>query len=124
MLVRREDRRTTETPNGVMTTYASPTLGGAELALWHVAIPAGKAGPLHSFDGEQVWTITAGAARLELGDEELNLQTGDSVVLPSDVLRRLTADPADGFEALVAARPGIRARMPDGTDRGVPPWIA
>jgi quercetin dioxygenase-like cupin family protein len=107
-----------------MTTLASPSLGGASLAVWRVAMPPGGQGPLHAFDGEQVLTVTGGGLELELGEGRERLGTGDSAVLPARTLRRVTADPVEGLEALVVARAGVRASMPDGTDRGVPPWIA
>jgi quercetin dioxygenase-like cupin family protein len=84
----------------------------------------GQAGPLHSFDGTQVWTMLTGSAELELDGHSEALAAGDTVVLAPGVLRQFTADQTQGFEALVTARAGVRARMPDGTDRGVPPWIA
>lgn len=52
----------------------------------------GQAGPLHRFDGEQVWSVTAGAARLELEEESIDLRDGDTAVVPAAVLRRITAD--------------------------------
>ncbi len=67
-------------------------------------MPPGQQGPLHAFDGEQVRTITSGGARLELGDDELVLRPGDAAVLPADVLRRVTADSAEGLQALVPLR--------------------
>ena len=36
-----------ETPNAVMRTLASPSLGAADLAVWTVEMRAGQAGPLH-----------------------------------------------------------------------------
>lgn len=123
-VVRRAHQRASSTPNGVMTTLASPSLGGASLAVWRVAMPPGGQGPLHAFDGEQVLTVTGGGLELELGEGRERLEAGDSAVLPARILRRVTADPVAGLEALVVARAGVRASMPDGTDRGVPPWIA
>ncbi len=123
-IVRHDEQRRTETPNGVMTTLASPTLGGAGVSVWRVAMAPGRSGPVHSFDGEQVWTVTAGSAIVEAAGERATLEPGDTVVLPADVERRVTAGADAGLEALVTSGAGVRARLPDGTDRGVPPWIA
>lgn len=68
-IVRREQCRRCETPNAVMTTLASPTLGGAECAIWRLDMNPGQAGPLHLFDREQVWTVVAGGATVELGPQ-------------------------------------------------------
>ncbi|PZG15548.1 cupin, partial [Nonomuraea aridisoli] len=66
-VIRNAEARRSETPGGVMTTFASPTQGGASRALWKVEVKPGGVGPVHDFDVEQVWTWTAGAATVELG---------------------------------------------------------
>ena len=124
-VVRRVEQRTTETPNAVMTTLVSPTLGGAGQALWEVRMAPGAAGPEHDMSGEQLWTVRAGALTVELdGVPSATLSVGDSVVLPPGRQRRLLADPRDGATALVTGPGDAHALLPDGTDRGVPGWIA
>lgn len=123
-VIRAAERRRTETPNAVMTTLASPTQGGARQAVWRVDMQAGQAGPPHAFDAEQVWTVLDGGATVELDGEALAVAAGDTVVLPASAPRRIVADPGAGFAALVAAPAGARATLEDGTDRGVPAWIA
>ncbi|GEL16776.1 hypothetical protein [Pseudonocardia asaccharolytica] len=49
---------------------------------------------------------------------------GDTVVLAAGCVRRIVADPQTGVSALVTSAAGARATLPDGTDRGVPDWIA
>jgi quercetin dioxygenase-like cupin family protein len=115
--------RRSETPNAVMTTLASPTQGGAAHALWRVDMRPGQAGPAHGFDVEQVWTALDGGATLALDGAEHALAPGDTAVIPAGAERQVTAGP-QGFKAIVTAAPGARATLADGTDRGVPPWIA
>ncbi|RVX45689.1 quercetin dioxygenase-like cupin family protein [Nonomuraea polychroma] len=122
-VIRAADARRSETPGGVMTTFASPTQGGAERALWRVDARPGAEGPVHDFDVEQVWTWIAGAATVELGGETYSVAAGDTVVMPARTVRRVLADPADGYTAVVTASAGARAMSPDGADFGVPPWI-
>jgi quercetin dioxygenase-like cupin family protein len=118
------ERRRHTTPNAVMSTLASPTLGGTGgLAMWSVEMDAGASGPEHAFDVEQVWTVTRGAAEVRVGDAVHRVAEGDTLVLPAGELRRVVAAPA-GLRAIVAAPAGARATLPDGTDRGTPPWIA
>ncbi len=114
--------RRTETPNAVMITLASPTLGGAGQAVWRVEMQPAAAGPAHSFDTEQIWTVLDGGATVELDGEALRLARGDTLVVPAGAPRRIVAGPF-GLTALVTAPAGGRAST-DGTDRGVPPWIA
>jgi quercetin dioxygenase-like cupin family protein len=123
-VIRIAERRVTETLNAVMTTFASPTLGGAERPVWRVDMRPGAEGPHHVFDVEQVWVVIGGAARVEIGDEIHALAEGDTAVIPAGRPRRILADPALGLAAIVTAHAGARASLPDGTDRGVPGWIA
>jgi quercetin dioxygenase-like cupin family protein len=133
-VIRRADSRLTETPNAVMTTLASPTQGGAGQSVWRVDMRPGQAGPLHAIDAEQVWTVLDGGATVELDGQAHAVGPGDTLVMPADAPRRVSADPADGFAAIVVAPPSMRAytleatrvspacAVPDG-DKLVPAWI-
>jgi quercetin dioxygenase-like cupin family protein len=123
-VIRGAEARRTETPNAVMTTFASPTQGGSTaLSMWQVEMQAGQQGPPHVFATEQVWTVVEGAMEVAVGDEHLDLQAGDSVVLPAGVLRHLTATaPA---RLVVCSRADAVVSVPgENASRGVPPWIA
>ncbi|GAA3253673.1 cupin domain-containing protein [Nonomuraea helvata] len=130
------DSRKTETPNGVMTTLASPTQGGAGQAMWRVDARPGMVGPVHAVDAELVWTWLDGSAVVELGGERVEVGAGDTMVLPANVSRQMFADPVRGFVSIVVAPPGIEVYNPDGvsdpdacdlapkgTERTVPPWV-
>ena len=134
-VIRRAETRRTETPNAVMTTLASPTQGGAGQAVWRVDMRPGQAGPLHAIDTEQVWTVLDGGAAVELDGQVLTVGPGDTLILPADVPRRVSADPATGFAAIAVAPAGTRAYTLDGTrvapgcavpdgDKLVPAWVA
>ncbi|MCP2261099.1 Cupin domain protein [Streptoalloteichus tenebrarius] len=136
-VIRAAERRRTATPNAVMTTLASPTQGAAGLALWRVDMDPGQVGPRHAFDTEQVWTVLTGAASVALGDQTVALGPGDTLVMPVDLPRQVTADPDAGLAAIVAAPAGSRASNPEGVtsadacalaprdaERIVPPWVA
>jgi quercetin dioxygenase-like cupin family protein len=133
-VIRRTESRRTETPNAVMTTLASPTQGGAGQAVWRVDMNPGQTGPRHAIDTEQVWTVLAGAATVELDGETLTIESGDTLVIPADAPRRLSTKPADGFAAVVVAPAGTRAYVLDATsvapgcavpdgDKLVPAWV-
>ncbi|MFD0905555.1 cupin domain-containing protein [Actinomadura sediminis] len=135
-LVRNADVRRTETPNGTMTTFATPAQGGtAGLAVWRVDFLPGKTGPRHAFDTEQVWTFLDGAATVDVGGRTRRVGPGDTLVLPADVPRQMSTDPDTGFSAVVAAHAGCLVYDPDalvdtgrcdiapqGDERLVPPW--
>ncbi|GAB2564609.1 hypothetical protein GCM10027269_18790 [Kribbella endophytica] len=115
--------RVTETPNAVMTTYASPTLGSEGLSVWRVEMKATAQGPVHVMDSEQVWTGLSGHARISVGADEVELKPGEAVVLPAGIERQVTA--TGDFAALVAGYGNAKAMVPgEDTDRGTPPWIS
>lgn len=118
-LVRNAESRRTETPNGVMTTFATPTQGGTGgIAVWRVDMVPGKTGPRHAFDTEQVWTFLDGAATVDLDGRTLEARPGDTVVLPADAPRQMTAGDS-GFTAVVAAHAAASptTRTPSSTRR-------
>lgn len=114
-VIRHAESRRTETPNAVMTTLASPSQGGAGHAVWRVDMSPGQSGPLHAWDTEQVWTVLDGSAAFELDGEVLTVAAGDTLILPADALRRISAGPAVSFAAIVVAPAGTRAYTPDST---------
>ncbi|WP_433345482.1 cupin domain-containing protein [Microtetraspora malaysiensis] len=136
-VIRSCDARRTTTPNGVMTTLASPSQGGTSQAMWRVDMPAGGAGPLHVFDSEQIWTLLSGGCTVDLDGEKATAASGDTIVLPADRPRQIFADASDGFTAIVTGPAGSRAYNPGGVtaadacdiapkdaERIVPPWVA
>lgn len=124
-VIRGTEARRSETASGVMTTFASPTQGGASRSLWRVDAKPGAEGPVHDFDAEQVWTWLTGSATVELGGETYQVTAGDTVVMPPRTVRRVLADPDEGYAAVVTAPAGAKALTADGDgDYGVPPWIA
>jgi quercetin dioxygenase-like cupin family protein len=121
--VRATDVRKTVTPNAVMTTLVSPTLGGATRhCLWHVAFETGATGPDHRMDSEQVWHLESGLVRCEIGDQEVLLSSGDSIRVSAGVQRRFHALDASSF--IVCGAPGTQATTPTALDGVIPPWIA
>jgi quercetin dioxygenase-like cupin family protein len=123
-LITRDDVRVTTSPNAVMTTLASPTLAGTEaLSVWRVAMPAGNAGPVHTFDSEQVWSLLSGEAAITAGDERIVLQAGDTVRLPAGELRQVSA--VQDVEFLVFGSGSAVVTAPGHPASGkTPPWIA
>jgi quercetin dioxygenase-like cupin family protein len=114
--------RVTETPNGVMTTYASPTQGSTELSLWRVEMKEGAQGPLHVFDTEQIWTVLTGQVTIEVDDRTVDLGAGETIVIPGETPRRITAGAE--FTAMVAGYGTATVGAPgDVTNRVTPAWV-
>lgn len=140
-LVRQAQSRRIETPNAVMTTLASPTLGGARTSIWRTEAKPGAKGPVHIFDVEQIWTFLDGEATIELDGEVSTAGAGDTAVLPAYATRQVVAG-ARGYTAVVTApadahawtpgdadtvaMPGAAANSADsgeGRNKIVPPWV-
>jgi quercetin dioxygenase-like cupin family protein len=134
-VIRNAESRRTETPNAIMTTLASPTQGRAGSAVWRVDMRPGQAGPLHAMDREQIWTVLEGRARVLLGADTVEVGPGDTLVLPPDLPRQLTAGPETGVVLIGVAPAGIRAYVRDSAavdanvavpdqDKLRPAWVA
>lgn len=120
------DARTTETPNAVMTTLASPTQGGlSDHSLWRVEMREGQAGPLHSFDVDQAWHLLEGSATISLDEDRIELSAGDTVVLPAHSPRQISTEVGATFMVTGRAAGLATPLTADGPGEAVtPPWIA
>ncbi|GCD93381.1 cupin domain-containing protein [Embleya hyalina] len=128
-VIRDTEARVTKTPNAVMTTYASPTQGGTDTALWRVDMSPATTGPLHTIDTEQIWTIIAGALTVTIDNDQFTATTGDTLILPADTPRQLHAHPESGFSAIATSPAQSHAYVPTSdpnsrSNRITPPWIA
>jgi quercetin dioxygenase-like cupin family protein len=115
------DARVEETPNAVMTTFAAPSLGSAELAAWEVRVRPGQQGPEHTADREQVWVVLDGAVHATVDGQALVAGPGDTLVIPSAAARAIAAP--DGLRAFVAAGAGSSVSTQAGGTRPLP-WAA
>ncbi len=115
--------RSSGTAAATTQTLASPTVGGSsDTSLWRVRMTAGSAGPLHIIDSEQIWTVLAGSASIRSIDGELTATVGDTVIMPANVERGVTA--LDDCEFLVCGSPSALATIPGNDAEPVsPPWV-
>lgn len=122
--IRVTERRRSETPAGVMTTHASPTLGStARLSMWEVEMTEGASGPLHVFDSEQIWTVLEGQVSVHIAGETEVLGRGDTVVIPPELERQIVA--RTDVRLLVCGHGNAIPRVPgEPAPRGTPAWIA
>lgn len=123
-VVHTTERRRSETPAGVMTTLASPTVGAtAGLSMWEVAMTAGASGPLHVFDSEQIWTVLDGELSVSIAGQREDIRSGDTVVIPADLERQIFA--RTDVHLLVCGHGSAIAQVPGEREpRGTPAWIA
>lgn len=121
MLITAADTALHETANATMRTFAAPSLGSEELAVWEVRMAAGAQGPEHQMDREQVWVILDGAIAVELAGEILTATAGDALVLAAGVPRRISAN--DTVRALVSSVAGSMVTVGGAEPRELP-WTS
>ncbi|MFJ4379311.1 cupin domain-containing protein [Streptomyces albidoflavus] len=111
----------TATPNAVMTGLAAPSRGSTELSTWRVRMEAEAAGPVHTADREQVWTVLSGALEFTCDAEAATVSAGGTVILPAGATRRVRTvrEPA---EALVAMAAGGAVTTPGSPEPRRLPW--
>jgi quercetin dioxygenase-like cupin family protein len=113
-VIRDARSRRTQVPSGLVTTLASPAQGGSGLAVWRMDIAPGAAGPVHAYDTEQVWTVIAGRATVELDGGPVTVTAGDTLVIPAGASRQMIADPQAGVSAISVTPAGTHAYSPSG----------
>lgn len=121
MILISDQARVFDTPNASMRTLAAPSLGARELSLWRVEMRAGQAGPEHSIDREQVWVVLNGRAEATVDGRREVATVGDTLLLPKDVTRQISAP--DGLVALVASAAGPNVTTSAQGPRPLP-WAA
>lgn len=64
-------------------------LNGEAMTLAQITLAAGAAVPLHEHPNEQIATVLSGRLRFLVGDRELEVGAGESVVIPGGVPHRV-----------------------------------
>lgn len=66
-------------------------LNGEAMTLAQITLAAGAEVPLHEHPNEQIATVLSGRLRFLIGDEELEVGAGESVLIPGGVPHRVDA---------------------------------
>jgi quercetin dioxygenase-like cupin family protein len=118
---RAADHPTFELGGNLITSYAAPSRGSLETALYRADVPPGGGLPPHHHDHLDVFTMVAGSGTFHLGEEAHELVAGDAAVVPIGVRHHLEAGP-DGASIVVAMLPGTKLIRDDGSEL-VPEWV-
>jgi transcriptional regulator with XRE-family HTH domain len=106
MVVRRAERRVVRYPGTRATREVlSPTLGGRMVLLW-VTFPAGEDGrePVRHV-GEESVVVIRGTLEVQLGDQRVVLDTGDSMTFDSEAPHAFRNPSTDVTEILTVISP-------------------
>jgi quercetin dioxygenase-like cupin family protein len=120
---RAEDHPTFELGGNAITSLAAPARGSHESALFRIDLPPGGSLPPHHHDHFDVFTITAGGATINLGNEQAEIAAGDSVVVPPEVIHWLDAGDAGASIVVTMVANTKLIRRDDGSVI-VPPWVS
>ncbi len=122
-LERAADHPTFELGGNAITSFAAPSRGADEAALYRVEVPPGGGLPAHHHDHLDVFVVQAGGGTFFIDDEAFELAAGDSVVVPSGAIHRLEAG-AGGASIVVTMLAGTTLTRVDDGSTVVPPWVS
>lgn len=104
----RSSREQFRTKDGsLVTELVHPSFTGAERqSLAEAVVPAGGETTAHRHErSEEIYTFTAGAGRMRLGDDELEVGAGDSVVIAPGTPHKLWNPGAEALVLLCSCSP-------------------
>lgn len=119
---RSSEHPTFELGGNTITSYAAPDRGADEAALFRIDLPAGGGLPRHHHDHLDVFVVESGTGTFHLGDDPIELETGDSCVVPIGEWHRFVAGP-EGAAIVVTMLAGTKLIREDGSEI-VPPWVS
>ena len=91
------------------------------LSLWRVEMHRGHRSPRHVVDVEEVWHVLQGAVAITIGEQNVELTDGDTLVIPENVARHIAAT-TDAM-VLVCGFGDALVTITDEPTPGTPPWI-
>ncbi len=120
-IIRAENAPAFRLPNLTVSGLAAPSRGSRETSVWRINIAPGAPGVTHSVDREEIFVALSGCALATLGDEQLELRAGDTLIVPAGEPFSLGNSGTIAFDALAVAPVGVRASLPGG-EPFAPPW--
>jgi quercetin dioxygenase-like cupin family protein len=110
----------TENVQGRHVRHCSRKLGSAEILMGRTMKDPGPCAPyIHKHDHEDVIVMLRGSFTLRVGDEEVTIREGDTLIIPPDTVHTPVAARPDGCELIGMSVADIRSFQPDGTEIGV-----
>ena len=103
------------------TSLATPSRGSTDVSVWRVEIPPGPDAVPHRLTRQEVFVLQQGRARVQLGDEVFEVETGGVIIVPPDTDFALCAAGDSVMEALCVLPAGGQAILPGG-EPFTPPW--
>jgi quercetin dioxygenase-like cupin family protein len=118
---RADEHPTFELGGNTITSYAAPSRGAGEAALFRTDLPPGGALPRHRHDHLDVFVVEAGSGTVHIDDASSEVQVGDSVVVPTGASHFFVAGDR-GASLVVTMLAGTKMIREDGSET-VLPWV-
>jgi quercetin dioxygenase-like cupin family protein len=119
---RAADHPTFDLGGNTITSLAAPARGAEEAALFRIELPPGGGLPRHHHDHLDVFAVERGDGRFTIDEETVELEAGDSVVVPTGAWHFFEAGPR-GAALVVTMLAGTKLVREDGSVV-VPPWVS
>jgi quercetin dioxygenase-like cupin family protein len=112
---KRETDATAQIENwGTLTWLASRPLTGSALTFGRVVIRPGRSNPRHAHDNcEEVLYLLSGRLRHSFGDKTVEMEAGDTLVVPAGVLHNAVNTGDTDADMIVAYSSGDRGFRPE-----------
>jgi quercetin dioxygenase-like cupin family protein len=117
-----EGRRRTE-EGKAYEGLAVPSTGAQELVVARVRKELAAAIAAHSHDREEVVVVLGGRARAEVAGQTVELEAGDTLIIPAGALHEVSTLGDVPFDCLIAKPAGIRFFDPAGRPMAVPDHV-
>jgi mannose-6-phosphate isomerase-like protein (cupin superfamily) len=124
MLVRHDHEHEPEIWRDGVTTrmYASAASGAHQVVAFEQWCSPGNGAPSHLHAVEEILRITSGSATVWVGDDQEDLTTGASIIIPAGVIHGFRNTGSDTLQVLaILAEPVFEARYVEG-ERDVRRW--
>jgi len=119
-VIRFDDAPRTENVQGRHVRHCAPKLGSAEILMGRTTKDAGPCAPyIHKHDHDDVIVMLQGSFTLRVGDEEVTIREGDTLIIPPYTVHTPVAAGPEGCELIGMSVANIRSFQPDGTEIGV-----
>lgn len=122
MIERAGEHPTFELGGNRITSFAAPSRGADEAALFRIDLQPGGSLPRHHHDHLDVFFVERGSGVFHLGEDEHGLSAGDSVVVPIGAWHHFVAGEG-GATLVVTMLAGTKLIREDGSE-SVPPWVS
>lgn len=122
IIIRSQDTRAIETPNGNHgTSLATPSLGATEVSVVRQRQQPGGFNPLHSQDREEVMVMLLGSVTVSSANQTMHLKAGDTVIVEKGVQHRVDNTGSEDAEWLIVSQAGVKFYRETG-EEAHPQW--